>query len=225
MPRPSLIPLNIIALALACSDPKPEPPLPTVRQFIQQRARADTRPDSFSMAADRGRVLGDSTAPVWVVVVNDFQCEDCKAWHDDILPLLRERYISRGRVRVALLNRPMPSHSNATVSALVAACASAEGKFWETSRRIFATQSRWKALPDARPFLDSLALAAGVDSASHRVCSDRARGQKLVHLDVERTSATGADSVPTFFIGTHKRVGAIGPKRFFAAVDSALAGK
>ena len=225
MHRTSLILLGIIALTLACSDPKPEPLPPTVRQAIQPPARAGTRPDSFSMAADRGRVLGDSTAPVWVVVVTDFQCEDCRNWNEDVLPLLRERYVAKGRVRVAYLNKPGPTHLNGTASALVAACAAAEGKFWETSGRIFATQAKWKALPDARPFLDSLALKSGVDSAAHHMCSDRARGQKLLNNDEERTTAAGVDSVPTFFIGTHKHVGMIGPKRLFAVVDSALAGK
>ena len=217
--------LLALSSGIACSDPKPEPAPPAVREVIQQHARVGTRPDSFTIAADRGRVLGDSAAPVWVVVVNDFQCEDCKNWNEDVLPLLRERYVSKGRVRVAYLNKPRPTHLNGTTSALVAACAAAEGKFWETSGRIFATQARWKALPDARPFLDSLALKAGVDSAAHHICSDRARGQQLLRNDEERTTAAGVDSVPTFFIGTHKHVGMIGPKRLFAVVDSALAGK
>ena len=217
--------LLAVTSGIACSGPQAEPKPPTVREVIQQHARADTRPDSFTMAADRGRVLGDSTAPVWVVVVNDFQCATCKDWHDDVLPLLRERYVSKGRVRVAYLNRPLPIHLNATASALAAACAAAEGKFWETSGRIFATQAKWKALPDARPYLDSLALKSGVDSAAYHICSDRARGEKLLRNDMERTTAAGVDSVPTFFIGTHKRVGMIGPQRLFAVVDSAIAGK
>ena len=224
MPR-TLVVLLVITSALACSGPEAEPPQRTVRDVIQQHARADPRPDSFTMAADRGRVLGDSTAPVWVVVVSDFQCAACKDWHEEVLPLLRERYVSKGRVRVAYLNRPLPTHLNGTASALVAACAAAEGKFWETSGRIFATQAKWKALPDARPFLDSLAMKSGVDSAAYHICSDRARGEKLLRNDMERTTAAGVDSVPTFFIGTHKRVGMIGPHRLFAAVDSALAGK
>ena len=228
MTRSSFILLGILTTALACESPKEPstpPASPTAREMIPQHAPADTRPDSFSMAADRGRVLGDSTAPVWVVVVNDFQCASCKDWHDDVLPLLRERYVSKGRVRVAYLNKPLPIHLNGTASALVATCAAAEGKFWETSSRIFATQAKWKALPDARPFLDSLALKSGVDSAAYHTCSDRARGEKLLRNDMERATAAGVDSLPTFFIGTHKRVGMIGPIRLFAAVDSALAGK
>jgi protein-disulfide isomerase len=221
----TLLILLAVTSGLACSGPQAEPKQQTVREVIQQHARADTRPDSFTIAADRGRVLGDSAAPVWVVVVTDFQCGACKDWHEDVLPLLRERYVSKGRIRVAYLNKPLPTHLNGTASALVAACAAAEGKFWETSGRIFATQAKWKALPDARPFLDSLALQSGVDSAAYHICSDRARGQKLLRNDEERTTAAGVDSVPTFFIGTHKRVGMIGPVRLFAVVDSALAGK
>ena len=32
--------------------------------------------------ADHGRILGDSTATVWLIMASDFQCPFCKDWHD-----------------------------------------------------------------------------------------------------------------------------------------------
>jgi protein-disulfide isomerase len=219
--------LSIVLLgaALACNSSTPQPPKRPVRDFIVERSRTDTRPDSFTTAADRGRVLGDSTAPVWVVVVGDFQCGACKRWHDDVFPVIRNEYVTPGRVRVAFLNMPQAAHLNGMSSALAAACASAQGKFWETSARIFETQSRWKDLPDARPFLDSLAIAGGADAATQRLCSERAQSMKLIRTDVERSTAAGVDSLPTFFIGAHKLVGPASLATFRAVTDSALAGK
>ena len=218
-----------IALALAtlsaCDADKREPKPPSVQEMLARRALADTRTDSFSLAADRGRVLGDSTAPVWIVAVMDYQCADCKRWHDDVLPRIMTDYVATGRVRVAFLNMPQAQHLNGMPSALASVCAAAEGKFRETSASIFATQARWKDLPNARPFLDSLALAAGVDSAAHHRCSDQFRGQKAVRTDMERAAAAGVSIVPTFFVGTHKVVGYSTSAAFRAVVDSAVAGK
>ena len=218
--------LVLFSAALACSAAKePEPPRNAVRAFIAERNRADTRPDSFTRAADRGRVLGDSTAPVWVVIVSDFECRDCKQWHDEVFPLITKEYVATRRVRLAYINMPLAVHLNATPTALAAVCASAQGKFWETHERIFATQSQWKDLPDARPFLDSLAIASGADAETQRTCTERARGLKLIRSDVERSTAAGVDSLPTFFVGARRLRGNVNAATFRATIDSALAGK
>ena len=224
MPKAFL--LTFLGAALACNDSAREPEARSpVRELIAERSRTDTRPDSFTAAADRGRTLGDSTAPVWVVVVSDFQCADCKRWHTAVLPLIKQEYVATGRVRLAFLNRPLDAHLNAMPTALAAACAGAQGKFWQTAARIFETESRWSGLPDARPFLDSLAIAAGAEAAPLRSCTERAQAMKLIRTDIERTTASGVDSLPTFFIGTHKVVGPASAPRFRAVLDSALSGK
>ena len=38
--------------------------------------------DPVTDAADRGRIAGKDTALLWFVMVSDFQCPYCKAWHD-----------------------------------------------------------------------------------------------------------------------------------------------
>ena len=228
MPRSLSLSLALVGAALACGTPKSESPKSAasfIRARIAERVTADTRPDSFTLAADHGRVLGETSAPVWVVVVSDFQCRDCKQWNDDVFPLIRKEYVATGRVRMAYVNMPLDIHLNAVPTALAAFCASAQGKFWETHARIFETQSRWKDLPDARPFLDSLAIAAGADAATQRLCTERARAMKLIQQDAERSKAAGVDSLPTFFIGTHRVLGPASVATFRAVIDSALAGK
>ncbi|MEP6991730.1 MAG: thioredoxin domain-containing protein [bacterium] len=224
---PRILPLTFAGLlfAVACDAPKPEPPERTFRSVIAERLREDARPDSFTPLADAGRILGASSARVWVVVVGDYQCGDCKAFNDAVLPVIKSDYVDRGLIRVALLNKPADAHLNAVAAAVSAACASAEGRFWETSARIFATQEQWSRLPDARPFIDSLAIAAGVDAATQHTCSERARGMKLVQTDRARTTTAGVDSLPTFFIGSHKLVGRTTVATFRAVIDSALAGR
>ena len=231
MTRTLSIALMLLGGAAACSPSKPAKPKsevwvsPFIRAQMAERARTDTRPDSFTSAADLGRVVGEPTAPVWVVMVSDFQCADCKRWYDEVYPLVKKEYVATGRVRFAYINMPSSAHLNGMLSALAAACASAEGKFWETSGRLFETQALWKDLPDARPFLDSLAIAAGVDAKTQRLCTERARSMKLVQTDIARGQAAGVDSLPTFFVGTHKVLGPAPFITFRAVIESALAGR
>ena len=212
-------------IGTGCNAPAKEPPERSFREIINQRARADARVDTFSTLADRERILGDSTAPVWIVAVIDFQCAECKRWYDDMLPGLRDGPVKQSRARVALLQMPADAHLNAMASAIGAVCAATEGKYWDVTSRIFATQDAWKNLPDARPYLDSVAISTGVDPAVHRQCTERARGMKLVQTDAERSKTAGVDSLPTFFIGTHRLVGYSTPAAFRAVLDSALAGR
>lgn len=216
--------LAMLLLAASCSAPAKEPRAPSFRDMINENAREDKRADPFSTAADRERIIGDSAAPVWIVAVIDFQCAECRHWYEDMLPGLRAGPVKDGRARVALLQMPAAAHLNAMTSAVGAVCAASEGKYWDVASRIFATQDAWKNLPDARPYLDSLAIGTGVDPTAHRQCTERARGMKLVKMDAERSRAAGVDSLPTFFIGAHRLVG-YSPAAFRAVLDSALAGR
>src|SRR3990172_8497028 len=106
-------------------------------------ASGSATPDSASperkallAAADRGRILGAETAPIWLLVVSDFQCPWCKQWHDATFPAIRKQYVEAGRIRVAYLNFPIRSHANALPAAIAALAASAQGKFWPAHDRL-----------------------------------------------------------------------------------------
>ncbi len=215
--------LGVLVAVLACGNSQPDRRPVTMQALMAQRRLEATRPDSFTTAADRGRIEGDSATRVWLVVAGDFQCAECKRWHDDVLPVVRKEYVATGRVRLAFLNLPQPSHLNAMTAALAAGCASADGRFWETASRIFATQALWKELPDARPYLDSLAISAGMDAATQHACSERARPTKLVNEDIARLNGSGVNAAPTYLIGTHRLTGHASLAMFRAALDSALA--
>src|ERR1700737_4438096 len=62
--------------------------------------------DSVSARADRGRIRGAESAPIWLVEISDFQCPYCKQWHDDSYAALDNEFVKTGKVRLAYLNYP-----------------------------------------------------------------------------------------------------------------------
>ena len=110
-----------------------------------------------SVAPDPARVRGNPKAKVMIVEFSDFQCPYCKQFHDQSFAAIRDQYVSTGKVRMAYINYPLPSHANAWPSAEAAMCSSAQGKFWQMHDALFASQSRWedKHPPNAVP--DSVA--------------------------------------------------------------------
>jgi len=178
-------------------------------------------PDSLTQAADRGRILGKESAPVWFVMVSDFQCPFCKAWHDSTYAMIKKNYVDTGKIRMAFINFPL--HTNSLAASRTAMCAAVQGKFWGTHDRIFDSQNAWKSLKDPRPYLDALAIAAGANAAALRSCEDGKQVDALIAADQSRFQQAGVGGTPTFYIGRATMVGALPSRDFRHVIDSVLA--
>jgi hypothetical protein len=158
------------------------------------------------MRADSARVLGDASAKVWVIVTSDFQCAECREFAVNVLPLLRKEFVNKGLVRIAFVNSPQERNFNARFAAHAALCAAAAGRFWEMHDSLFATQHRWARLTDPRPYMDSLAVAAGVPAEKQADCTARNRMLLRLSSDIEqsRQSGGGATDVPVVFVADRR---------------------
>ncbi len=172
---------------------------------------ASSATDSLVAIADRSRILGDSTAPVWVVIVSDFQCPYCKVWHDQTFPALKREFVDNGQVRVAYLNLPLPQHQHAQVTAEMALCAGVQGRFWEFHDAVFDSQGAWSALPAGTTFFDSLVTATKLERAPFNACMEGRTMQSLVQADRQRAVEARVRSTPTFFIGRDMRLEGAAP--------------
>lgn len=173
--------------------------------------------------ADRGRIRGDSSAKVWLVIVSDFQCPYCRQWHDESFATVVRDYVDTGKIRLAYVNLPLRMHANAVPSAEAAMCASVQGRFWEMHDALFRTQGRWAALADPKPLFDSLATSLGVEPAPYRSCIESKAMRPMIEADARRVSESGVEATPTFFIGGEKLEGAAPLPDLRAAVERALA--
>jgi protein-disulfide isomerase len=176
--------------------------------------------DTISRLADRGRILGDSSAPVWVVMASDFQCPFCKQWHDAAFAGLVKDYVKTGRVRMAFLNMPLSMHQHAKPASEAAMCAAVQNKFWPMHDSLFATQKIWEVMESPLSTFDTLANENHVEMSAWRSCMSNHSTLPLIEADLDRARQTGASSTPSFFVGTMKLSGADANVR--GAIDSAL---
>ena len=179
--------------------------------------------DSISERADRGRIMGDSTATLWVIMASDFQCPYCKQWHDQFFAPVMQDYATKNRIRLAFFNFPLQMHRNAMPASEAAMCASVQRKFWPMHESLFATQKKWEGMANPTPLFDSLATAAGVNMALYHTCTTKHLTVPLIEADRDRGRAHGVGSTPTFFVGTQTIVGAEHDLR--PAIDAALKGQ
>jgi len=173
--------------------------------------------------ADHARTMGRAAAPLWVVEVSDFQCPFCRRWHDDSYQAIKHEYVDTGKIRLAYVNFPLPTHKNAWPAAEAAMCAAAYDHFWPMHDALFTTQDRWESSANPQPFFDSLAVAAGVPAADFKQCVAQHAVRPLIEADVDRATDAGVESTPTFLIGGATIHGAQPTATFRQTIDAALA--
>ena len=187
-----------------------------------QQPVADSARTSLIARADLGRIRGQSTAPVWIVVISDFQCPFCKRWHEETAPALERNYVRTGKAQIAYLHFPINTHRNAQPAHELAMCAAEQDRFWPTADKLFATQSEWKSFLDPMPFFDSLAATLPLDQSRLRACLASGTTRALIRSDYDRSVRVGVGSTPSFLIGGTLLIGAQPYEAFAAAIDAAL---
>ncbi len=221
---------RVVALALlllGCTRP-PESAAADVPDTDVRKLPSERKPglaDRMMEAADVSRVLGSKSAPVRVLVISDYQCDSCRLWFEEKLPVVRAEYIETGKARLTWVHYPLRSHPAAVRAASASLCAGVQGKFWETSARLFSAQRVWGASPRADEIIDSLAIAAGSESFTLKSCTSSDRMLRQVRRDIDWTDTAKAGAPPTLIIGARRLSGAASLAVLRAALDSAAAGK
>ncbi len=205
---------NAAAEARPDSPPAADQAKPLPADSVRAAARA---------RADIGRIRGQATAPVWVVVISDFQCPFCKRWHEETEPLIEHQYVRTGKVRIAYLNFPLTTHRNAQPAHEFAMCAAEQDRFWPVADAIFVRQNAWKGLVDAAAYFDSLAATLPLDHQRLRACLSSGDTRVLIASDYQRSTRIGVGSTPSFLVGGRPLIGAQPFEVFAAAIDAALA--
>jgi len=227
--RPAALLVLVATLSTACS--RSETPAASAHQVSSSTgavapaaAELSELVDSVSVSADKARIRGAETAPVWLVEISDFQCPFCKQWHDETFAKIDQEYVKTGKVRMAYLNFPLARiHKNAQAAAEAAMCAGVQGKFWELHGSLFQVQAKWAELKTPMAVFDSLARAAGVDAKGWTNCMTTHATAKLIEADRDRASKAGVESTPTFFVGDRALAGAYPVDTFRVVIDQALA--
>ena len=154
-----------------------------------------TTPVSASIPRD-GRTLGASTAPVTLDLWEDFQCPGCGNFSRAVEPIVIERYVAPGNLRVTFHDVAFLGQESQD-AASAARCADQQGKFWEYQSIVYANQNGENEGWFTRDRLEAFAAAAGVDTAAWATCYDGG-GQRQAVVDETKAGAdAGVSSTPT----------------------------
>jgi protein-disulfide isomerase len=150
-------------------------------------------------------VEGKAEAPETIVEYASMTCSHCAAFHKEVWPALKEKYVEAGKAKFVL--REFPLDPLAVAAFMLARCAGPD-KRDEVVDRLFDRQADWAFADDPLPRLKAEVEAAGVPQAQVDACL---KNQKLLdQVKAVRAVAAqklGVDSTPTFFVAGKRLAG------------------
>ncbi len=178
-------------------------------------------PDEAAALPDR--VVGKADAPVSIIEYASLTCGHCAHFHEETFPLLKEKYIDTGKVKLIL--RDYPNSPPALRAAAIARCMP-ESSYFAYMSTLFKSQKDWVASDDPVKLLVQSAKLGGLSGEDAEAC---ANSNKL--MDAITAGMLKADqyylvaATPTFIFneGKDKIAGAAPFEQFVAKIEPLLA--
>jgi protein-disulfide isomerase len=178
--------------------------------------------------------LGRDDAPVTIVEYADLTCPHCAAFHSNVLPLLKEKYIDTGKAR--LLFREFPLNVHSLIAFMSVRCVAPQDAF-PLLAALFSHQEDWALSESAKELADKL-FAVGEQSGLTRQAFDECvpsgeelstDRQKQLFKDIAAVGAHaekafGVNSTPTIFVNG-KKLPRASIEELDKAIGAASAGK
>ena len=170
--------------------------------------------------------LGSSSAKVAVVVYEDFQCPFCERFFTDTESILREKYVTTGKI--LFVYRDFAFLGQESIKAAEAArCAGDQGKFWEYHDYLFTHQRGENQGAFVNANLKSFAVSLGLNTSTFNQCLDSSKHSKEVMDSRTAGAKAGVNGTPKGFILKNGKVvstidGAEPTATITAKIDAAL---
>jgi protein-disulfide isomerase len=160
----------------------------------------NTKIDVTQLMADQALpdvVEGEANAPVTIVEYASMTCSHCAAFHNQVYPTLKSKYIDTGKVKFML--REFPLDPLATAGFMLARCAG--DKREAMVALLFAQQKNWAFVEKPLDGLANIVKQTGMSQESFESClKDQQLYEKVNVVRDHAAEKFGVNSTPTFFI-------------------------
>ncbi len=148
---------------------------------------------------------GKADAPATIVEYASMTCSHCAAFHQDVWPALKAKYIDTGKARLIL--REFPLDPLAVGAFMLARCAGPD-KRDAVVDRLFDRQADWAFAANPLFKLKEQLLASGMSEADFDAClKNQTLFDQVKAMRDAASSKLGVSSTPTFFVGGQKMTG------------------
>ncbi|MEO1013735.1 MAG: DsbA family protein [Pseudomonadota bacterium] len=161
--------------------------------------------ETATEASETDMVLGDPDAPVTLVEFASVTCPACAAFHSQVLPEIKEKYVDTGKVKLVFREFPTAPVEWFLKGSLLARCVgetSGKEGYFAVIGSLMDNQRDWVPQGvDHKAELLKIASQAGLDEAGFDACAAREDFVDLIANNVaEAEKALKISGTPSFFI-------------------------
>jgi protein-disulfide isomerase len=173
---------------------------------------------------------GSKDAKVVIVEYASVTCGHCANFHNNVLPVIKEKYITPGKVRMVYREFPTPPVELAMAGHAIARCAGGEKRDLVISTIMRQQQemvAQAQGPTGAEQYFKTLAASVGMNETQFKACLSNEEVLKTL-VDVREGGVkAGITGTPTLFINGEKFTAPTGreieAKDIIPALDAALA--
>jgi protein-disulfide isomerase len=186
-------------------------------------------PSALDGIPQRGLALGAPDAPVTLVEYADLQCPYCADWSVRTFPVLVERYVRTGKLRIVFRGLAFLGPDSDT-ALRIALAATPERRLWQVVEALYRRQGPENSGWVTEALVREVARDAGLDPGALR---DR-RHAPWVDAELRRAAgaatAAGVQGTPAFQLGPTGGklelvwLSSLGPEGISPAIDALLRG-
>ncbi|MBG0798338.1 DsbA family protein [Methylocystis sp. L43] len=167
-------------------------------------------------------VEGAADAPVTIVEYASMTCSHCAAFHHDVYPELKKKYIDTGKAKFIL--REFPLDPLATAAFMLAR--ELGDKRDATVDLLFSQQKNWAFSDKPLDGLANVLKQAGIGQEKFEaVLKDQTLYENVNKVRNRAAEKFGVNSTPTFFVNGDKYTGEIGVEDWETIITSKTAAK
>ncbi len=194
----------IVAAALSLS---------TISPVVAEATKPDVNLDELMKKGDLPEnVLGNADAPVTIIEYSSMTCPHCAAFHKEVLPLIKSKYIDTGKVRYII--REFPLDNVAATAAMLARCVD-PAKYFEFVNMLYTRQEDWAYKDQPLPELQKLSKQAGFTEERFKQCSTDEKVLNYISWVRDRANKQfGVRATPSFFVNGKRIKGAATIQKF-----------
>jgi protein-disulfide isomerase len=181
------------------------------------QAQAQAKPDVdlnalMQQGALPDNVTGNADAPVTIIEYSSMTCPHCAAFHKEVLPELKTKYIDTGKVKYIV--REFPLDNVAVTAAMLARCVE-PAKYLDFVDLLYNRQDAWAFKDEPLPELQKFAKQIGFTEDRFNQCI--ADPKALEHINWVRDRGSKDFKVratPSFFVNGKRIKGAATIQKF-----------
>lgn len=154
------------------------------------------RPDVIELSKD-GVWVGSQSADIVIMEFTDLHCPYCKKFHNEVWPLVKEKYVDTNQVAILAREFPLASlHPKAPYAAVMLRCANQQGEYEAVKNDLFSLGNTL-----SKDSITQITSDYDLDETQFNACLKDTDVHNKVTESLKDAAALGLSSTPTFIIG------------------------